>query len=346
MALNGSVNTQTSYAGIDLLKLIMSVVVVAIHTHPFENWDDIPQFYNILKICAVPYFFLCSGFLIGKKIFASMDPVQQQKIVEKYIKSFFKIYVIWNVIYLPITIYYLVNISTAKSFFIKMVVYIRDLVFIGQQYNSWILWYILSSVYALLFIRFSIKKKFFSKLPICIALFFVLLIFLHVFSECDFSDHALINLKKCVSFIFDDGRILTGCVFIPLGIILAKYKVKKAAIFMFSIIGSLIYFSTSISLISSLFLSVAIFLTALCINTSKIPNAFIWMRKISIGVYFTHLWIWTIVYSILYGSKTYGAEVFFLTISFSLISTLVYYMIVQRIKARKNVVQCAIVEEK
>lgn len=60
-----------NYNSIDLFKLIMAVCVVAIHTNPLYKCDNkiIVNIYNTVVGAANPFFFLSSGFLIGKKYF-------------------------------------------------------------------------------------------------------------------------------------------------------------------------------------------------------------------------------------------------------------------------------------
>ena len=59
------------YNSIDLLKLIMAVCVVAIHTKPLYkcNNEAAIGIYNTIVGVANPFFFLASGFFVGKKYF-------------------------------------------------------------------------------------------------------------------------------------------------------------------------------------------------------------------------------------------------------------------------------------
>ena len=59
------------YNAIDLFKLIMAVCVIAIHTNPLYecNSKAVISIYNTLVGVANPFFFLSSGYLIGKKYF-------------------------------------------------------------------------------------------------------------------------------------------------------------------------------------------------------------------------------------------------------------------------------------
>lgn len=57
-----------TYSNIDLLKFIAAIFVVAIHTDPLVNCKEEIFYYplNMIFLTAVPFFFLSTGFLIGK----------------------------------------------------------------------------------------------------------------------------------------------------------------------------------------------------------------------------------------------------------------------------------------
>lgn len=63
--------SQRRYNNIDLLKLIMAICVIAIHTRPLYNCGNITvtRVYDSVVGIANPVFFLSTGFLIGKKFF-------------------------------------------------------------------------------------------------------------------------------------------------------------------------------------------------------------------------------------------------------------------------------------
>lgn len=63
-----------NYYGIDLLKFIMAVCVVAIHTQPLYSIQSIvvQRLFDTITSLAVPYFFSVSGFLLFSKIDANI----------------------------------------------------------------------------------------------------------------------------------------------------------------------------------------------------------------------------------------------------------------------------------
>ena len=96
-----------NYYGIDLLKFIMAVCVVAIHTQPLYSVQSIvvQRSFDTITSLAVPYFFSVSGFLLFSKIDADISCRRNMEVCKRYLSRVLSLYVIWNIIYLPITIF-------------------------------------------------------------------------------------------------------------------------------------------------------------------------------------------------------------------------------------------------
>ena len=79
---------------------------------------------------------------------------------------------------------------------------------------------------------------------------------------------------------------------------------------------------------------------SISISVNAKTHIFLVMRNMSKTVYFVHLYIWTLLYMILYGEKTYGMHIFLLTVVGSLAVAGVYLWITIGIKKclddRKN----------
>lgn len=80
-----------NYNSIDLFKLIMAICVVAIHTNPLYSCDNktAVSIYNTVVGVANPFFFLSSGFLIGKKYFGGG---QNNYYILQHLKKLLKLY--------------------------------------------------------------------------------------------------------------------------------------------------------------------------------------------------------------------------------------------------------------
>lgn len=80
---------------IDLFRYVCAVMVVAIHTHPFEEINGTLGyvFSQIIPRIAVPFFFITSGYFYIRKLESG------QKIFLPYLKRILKIYVLWSCVY-------------------------------------------------------------------------------------------------------------------------------------------------------------------------------------------------------------------------------------------------------
>lgn len=75
----------------DILKLIMSILIVGIHTEPFgfNIWLD--RGYGIITRLCVPFFFVSSAYFYWSR----------EKGTRAFLKRLFMLYIVWSVIYLP-----------------------------------------------------------------------------------------------------------------------------------------------------------------------------------------------------------------------------------------------------
>lgn len=88
---------------LDLVKIILSVFLVAIHCQLF------PMFlYPWLRL-AVPLFFIISSYLLFSKINNS-PKIEKKQIIRHYILRLCKLYLFWFIVLLPITFYVRRNI--------------------------------------------------------------------------------------------------------------------------------------------------------------------------------------------------------------------------------------------
>ena len=96
----------------DILKLIMSFFVAAVHINPLSSYSETLNFYlvNSLGRIPVPVFFTIAGYFLYKKIFS--NPEICACFAKKYLKRIISVYVIWSFIYfIP---YYMKNPSSTQ----------------------------------------------------------------------------------------------------------------------------------------------------------------------------------------------------------------------------------------
>ena len=122
--------------GADLLKFLLSLLVVWIHTgdndlYGLVNW-------------AVPVFFFLSGYFLFGKIFVA-GQLSSGTVSAWWVKTL-RLYLIWTVVFLPFTI---IGFAREGMPAMKAVaVFLRNVIFFGENYLSWPLWYLLGLLQA------------------------------------------------------------------------------------------------------------------------------------------------------------------------------------------------------
>ena len=132
----------------DILKIVLSIMVVLIHGKIFPN-----ILYPWLRI-AVPLFFVMSSYFLFSKLNKENDSVKRKEIIKLFILRNLKLYLIWFIILLPITLdikKYFINHGFIKS----IVILLRDFIFHSTFQSSW---YIIALVEGTVIIYFCSKK--------------------------------------------------------------------------------------------------------------------------------------------------------------------------------------------
>ena len=200
-----------------------------------------------------------------------------------------------------------------------VVSYITRFLFIGEQYNSWHLWYLLSTIYALLAIYillFGIKKSTTNSLILLSVIASVFSIGISVLFTCKGEMPAVLQgIKKLIDWNIVNGRTLRGMIYIPVGMVLANKKIPFIVNLSVLILGFVANFFINNLIINNyalIFTAIALFGI---VEKIKLKNSDIYpkLRTISISIYFTHMYIWTFYYSIVYGKKTFGWDSFLVT---------------------------------
>ena len=109
---NISSTEKQQYYGLDVLKFVMALLVVARHTiqifYPVDSrWRIIIHYW--LSNLGVPTFFAIAGFLLFKKAASDNENAAVPRLdsakFRTYIFRILKLYILWSLIYLPIDIY-------------------------------------------------------------------------------------------------------------------------------------------------------------------------------------------------------------------------------------------------
>ena len=144
--------------GADLLKFLLSLDDVWIHTgdsdlHGFVSW-------------AVPIFFVLSGFFLFGKIFASRAWEASTRVISTWMGKTLRLYLIWTLIYLPFAIY---GFALEGTPWLKSsAIWLRNVIFVGENYLSWPLRYLLGMLQAgcILWLAYKCRMPFWA---LCLA---------------------------------------------------------------------------------------------------------------------------------------------------------------------------------
>lgn len=154
---NICINRQ-NYNAIDLAKFVCSILVVSIHIPPFGTSDEliIIRYLNYGIQCylarlAVPFFFVSSGFFLYKRLTLKAFCIET---VKKYILRMLRLYMIWSLIYFPLS--FIAFFHNEKGICCAILEYIRNCVFLGSYKH---LWYLNASVVAVAIISFFLCRK-------------------------------------------------------------------------------------------------------------------------------------------------------------------------------------------
>ncbi len=327
-----------NYDRLDAGKLFMAICVVAIHTHPLEfcTLESVNRLYNVFIYTAVPYFFLATGFLLGEKMKAKSN-CEKAAVFKQYAHKTIRLYLIWNILYFPLAVYgYCMEGRGIGSAVLE---YIRGLLFIGQHFHSWQLWYLLSAIYAVTVLAFlnvrGVKKGVILLLGVILFLIGTVMT-------------ALIETGATNSFIFlwskvfgGTGRLFYGLFYIEAGICISgglkKLRDKTgilAAGVCFGLICGYVAGDGILAEIVKNISRIPIAAGLLCFSVKdgkrsiSIPGGgYIALRKISTVLYFVHMWVFSLYCLAEGGRITFGPEAFLTTITVSLTAGLILVLI-------------------
>ena len=279
---------------LDLSKFIMSISAIAWHTKVFVNCKSelFQKLYNAVSTLALPIFFMISGFLLFYNMNGSYATAENLAKIKKTIKRTLSLYGIWTLIYLPLTLYEFANNSNSTAD--NALFFLRRLVFWGEQYYSWPLWYLLSIAYGLsliyLLLKIGMKEKFIYALSFGIFLFGCIMNAL--VADPGIVPGRLQGLFNDFVYYFQGGRLFTGVGYMAFSMMTARSRTSISTPLSIlalvcgvgsSLVFGELFFAVCYPVLAWLFLQAAL--------RVKLPPSpiWLWFRKISSVMYFSHM---------------------------------------------------------
>lgn len=247
MEKDSAVIQNTNYKLLDLMKFICAFLVIGIHTRPFQVVSDVADklFYYDISNYAVPFFYACTGYFL---IIRQQNKGVHEKICFR-IKKALRLYVIWSIIYLPLTFCgWIIEGNREPVYLLRSV---RNFILVGDNFYSWALWYLNGLVFALIFIdlllrKFSIKQivKFGS---VMYVLGIVLTMFEGHLNKLPMIVSAAVKLYFA-AFVTTRNGLFQSLIFVSIGMLVAEIeKLGKLRISTGSIIAVALMYLTKIA---------------------------------------------------------------------------------------------------
>lgn len=308
------------YPQLDLVKLFMAVLVVMIHTEPFaiHRGQFLSELYDDILRLAVPFFFMTSGFLLGKKC-AGADKSRVAAVLTASVKRKLRLYLLWSLVYLPAAI--VGYVQDGVGLVSGVVRYVVSLVAVGEHFYSWPLWYLLAMIYGLLGIL--VLRRFMDTGKVCtisLMIFLAAHIIDGVYRGTPLTDIPAVLLGHFSQPLIIDGpaRILVGMFYMAMGWLLAEKEVACS--------WQALCAGTLLTLLLSAWLGwwpvtlvnhVCFFLLTLRLRC-PLDKATAWkLRRCSTVIYFVHM-IFFFIWFLLHGCvETTGIVGFLCTLGWS-----------------------------
>lgn len=298
---------KAQYNAIDLFKFLCSIMMVTIHVTPFGANSEYAFLNYWIQKCAariaVPFFFITSGFLLYKKSTYDNFDIKPSK---DYVYKILRLYIIWSVIYLPLS---LIDVyGDEKGIFHGILCYIRNFLLVGSYYH---LWYLNATIVGVVIISFLLYKKCKVKNIIIIsALFYTIGLLTQswygiTIQLSTYLPHIwkLFGLLQKVIVTTRNG-LFEGFLFIGIGMLFAFLKLEISvdkAVVGFAISYSLLFFEAlivkSFNFIRHadmyIFLVPTVFFLFCIAKNLKLKDSKIYLilRQLSSLIFYMHIWV-------------------------------------------------------
>ncbi len=274
----------------DILKIVLSIMIVLIHTKILPN-----ILYPWLRL-AVPLFFVLSSYFLFSKLNKENDKLKRKEIIKAFIWRNLKLYFIWFIILLPITLdikNYYVDYSIIKG----TIVLLRDFFFSSTFAASW---YIIALVIGSIIIYWC-SNKISNRLLLIIATIIYFIVTLTSTYELSLLSDKLEHFYHLI-IVASHNSFLVGLIWIMIGKLFADKKIiYHSKLNMVIMITSIVLLFLEWILVKNMvnvvskdcyFMLIPLVVTIFSLITNIKPFFFpqsIFLRKISTVMYVSHL---------------------------------------------------------
>lgn len=306
---------RTNYPNLDIMKLLMAFLVVEIHTRPLMGFPLAERIVEGIDVIAVPFFFMASSFLcfrgLNEASFVEKTFSGAAR-VRKTIAKLLRLYLIWTVLFLPITIFG--SVIHGDGFVHALALFVRGTLFIGENYYSWPLWYLLASVVGFLLVYICLRVGVRSNRIVILSLALLLVGYgVTVVQGWKDAPAVLALPVKAYSLVFGSTRngFFEGFFYVAVGAVLGmRYReVEKVSVWaevvlvVFGLFGTL-QVSNNAHLPFCAVASIGLFLISIRRCGSDL-RAHVGMRNASTIIYLVHMYFVVLfVYGICGGTNT------------------------------------------
>ncbi|MCM1038239.1 MAG: acyltransferase [Ruminococcus sp.] len=332
------------YRGIDIMKFIMALFVVVLHTHPLSGIHDTLNIWSadIIGRVSVPFFFTVTGFLLEKQI-RQAGRGTGRRILAPYIRKLLILYGIWTAVYLPIIIYDKIVISETGLKYDLLAV-VRDFFLVGSYAQ---LWYLPAAAVGLIIVYFL--RKYAGERGCAVIVF--LLFCMGLLTQSYFGllvkmvplDGLLWKLMKLVKMAMVTCRngIFFGSIFLYMGTWIAGKEMRiKSWSAALCLIASIALLGVEVFALEKagyvresdmylMLLPAAFFLMLFAISFT-VKRDTVFFRKMSMNIYFVHMIFKFSYRTFISGYRENGLRLFWFTLCASLAVSYVMYLVGRR----------------
>lgn len=291
------------YTGIDLMKIICAVIILYSHTAAYVYKYGMSLIATSLIYGAVNFFFIASGFLFAKSMLKK-DEVGQKAYFKKYELRLIKVYAIWTLISLPLTLSIYINKYKGDNIKIFLTVF-RNIFFTGSYGIYWFILSLILSIAILYIVVFKFKKEKLMYI-VSFALFILGLVYTFFYPALE-NKPVFSIIFKGIYYLWTDNKnfALRGMFCVATGYFFAKKEIKpnlpvalagsifftllRAGEHLFKAYSTHPFFGSNTLFLSIIFQGAFFFWLAISIKSKFTHKTSLILRQISTTIFYTHM---------------------------------------------------------